>query len=271
MKIKYVMLMLIGVLTLSGCVSVSNQSTKESDVLKKDTIKVGMELEYAPFETIDAQGTPTGFSVAYAEKLAASLGKKVEIVAMKYDALIPAMENKTIDLIISSMTKTEEREKRVDFSETYTSPALYVLTSENANVTTLDQVNSENVTIAIKTGTVSAFWAAQNAPKAKTKSFESIDAALLDVASGQSQIAIYDPITIYSFQEKNPQTKVISTPISNINGWAIALPKGDGELKSKVDTFVKQSKTDGTVDALKQTYLQDEMKKFGQYGIPFIL
>lgn len=271
MRVKRLLIILFSLVTLTGCVSVVNQNQEESAVLKKETIKFGMELEYAPFETINSEGKPSGFSVAYAEKLAASLGKKAEIVAMKYDALIPALENKSIDMIISSMSITEERQKRVDFSESYANPALYALTSEQAQVTTLDQINNENVTTAVKTGTLSAYWIAQNAPKAKVKSFESMDAALLDVASNQSQVAIYDPITIYSFQEKHPQTKIITTPITNVSGWGIALPKGDKVLKTKVDEFIKKSKTDGTIDTLKQTYLQDEMAKFNKYGIPFIL
>lgn len=271
MKWKHFLVVLISLVTLTGCVSVVDQNQGESEVLKKDTIKFGMELEYAPFETIDKEGKATGFSVAYAEKLAASLGKKAEIVAMKYDALIPALENKSIDMIISSMTITEERQKRVDFSESYANPTLYALTSANANITALDQINQDNITVAVKTGTVSAYWVNQNAPKAKVKSFDSMDAALLDVAGNQSQVAIYDPITIYSFQEKHPQTKIITTPITNISGWGIALPKGDKELKTKVDEFIKKAKTDGTIETLKKTYLEEEMNKFSKYGVPFIL
>lgn len=271
MKLKYLLVTLVGCLMLSGCVSVGNTDQKMSEVLKKDTIKVGMELEYAPFETVDAQGKPAGFSVAYAEKLGAALGKKVEIVSTRYDALIPALENKSIDMIISSMSNTKERQKRVNFSESYTAASLYALTSEKSAITSLDQINSENVIVAVKTGTMSAYWVADHAPKAKVKSFESMDAALLDVASGQSEVVIYDPITVYSFQEKHPQTKILKTPITDIEGWAIALPKGDTELKTQVDAFVKKSKTDGTIEQLKQTYLQEEMKKFSQYGIPFIV
>lgn len=271
MKIKNILIVILSCVLLTGCVSINYQGKQASEVLKKDTIKVGMELEYAPFETIDQNGKPTGFSVAYAEKLGVALDKKVEIVSTKYDALIPSLENKSIDMIISSMSVTEERKQRVDFSESYTTPSLYALTSENANIQNLAQLNDGAVTIAVKTGTLSAYWTAQNTPKAKMKSFESMDAALLDVASGQSQVAIYDPITIYSFQEKHPQTKIISTPISNVNGWGIAMPKGDTELKTKVDAFVQQSKTDGTLEKLKQSYLQEEMKKFSKYGIPFIL
>lgn len=270
MKFKHFLIVLLSLIALSGCVSVHNES-KQSDVLKKDTLKIGMELEYAPFETIDASGNPSGFSVAYAKKLGEALNKKVEIVALKYDALIPALENKTIDMIISSMSPTEERKRVIDFSESYTKASLYALTSENAQITTLDQINNERVTIAVKSGTLSALWVSKNATKATVKSFESMDAALLDVANGQSQVALYDPLSIYSFQEKHPQTKVLPTPITDVEGWAIALPKGDTELKVKVDDFVKKSKTDGTIEELKKTYLQDELKKFEKYGIPFIV
>lgn len=260
-----------GILALSGCVSQAETTVKESEVLKKDTIRVGMELEYKPFETIDENGEPYGFSVAYAYELGKSLGKKVEIIPTKYDALIPSLESGKIDMIISSMTITEERQKKVDFSVEYAKSALYVLASEKSPVSDLNSLNKEEVTIAVKTGTIAAVWAQQNAPQAKIKSFDSIDAAVLDVSNNQSDVTIYDPLSIYEYQEQYPKTRILEEPITNTNGWGIALPKGDTQLKEKVDAFVTTSKTDGTIDRLKQEYLTEEIEKFSKYEIPFFI
>ncbi|MGL4589610.1 MAG: transporter substrate-binding domain-containing protein [Mycoplasmatales bacterium] len=271
--LKYTILTLT-IILLAGCtVTVETKDANAtSPVLQKDAIKVGMELEFAPYETIDKSGNPTGFSVAYIEELGKSLGKRIEIVPTKYDALIPALESGKIDMIISSMTITEEREKSVLFSEPYTTaPPLHILNSPTSNVKTLEEINQPNVTVAIKTGTIGAFWIQENAPLAKIKNFESMDAAVLDVAQSKSTITIYDPITIYSFQEQYPETTVSQAPVTDVNGWGIALPKGDLDLKEKVDMFIEKAKTDGTVDHLKKTYLEEEIKKFDKYKIPFIL
>src|SRR5690349_17251326 len=75
----------------------------------KDTLEVGMELAYPPFEMTDKNGTPTGVSVELAQMLGKALHKKVVIQNIAFDGLIPSLKTGKIDLIISSMTATEER------------------------------------------------------------------------------------------------------------------------------------------------------------------
>ena len=80
------------------------------------TYKVGTHPTFAPFEFVDAEGTPTGFDVELIKTVLKSQGDEAEIVSMPFDGLIPALLTGQIDAIISGMTITEERQKRVDFS-----------------------------------------------------------------------------------------------------------------------------------------------------------
>jgi len=77
-----------------------------------DPLRVGMELSYPPFEMTDEQGEPMGVSVEIAKALSESLDRPLEILNIPFQGLIPALRTGKIDLIISSMTRTEQRAVR---------------------------------------------------------------------------------------------------------------------------------------------------------------
>ena len=83
--------------------TVSCSSTKN----ERQTLRVGMELQFPPFETIDNQGNPYGLSVELAQYLADKLNMDLEIVNTAYSGLIPSLQSGKIDIILSSMTITE--------------------------------------------------------------------------------------------------------------------------------------------------------------------
>ena len=79
-------------------------------------LRVGMELTYPPFEMQDKAGNPDGVGVRLAEALAKKLGRPLKIVPMDFSGLIPALKTDNIDLIISSLTATDDRRQSIDFS-----------------------------------------------------------------------------------------------------------------------------------------------------------
>ena len=85
----------------------------------EEPLKVGMTLQYPPFETIDINGDAIGVSVEMAYELGMFLEREVEIVDLPWGSLIPAVNTGEIDLILGSMSITAEREESVDFSNPY--------------------------------------------------------------------------------------------------------------------------------------------------------
>lgn len=257
------LMMVLAVMSLMTLVFAS--CTQESD-----TLKVGMELKYPPFETIDESGNPTGASVMLAEALGEYLGREVEFIDTPYPSLIPALESGSIDIIISSMTITAAREEIVDFSDPYTTSQLMMLVHKDSPVKSPADLNDPNVTIASKTGTIGALWAQSNAPEAVIKNIDEEASAVLEVAQGNADVFIYDPLSIIRHQENYPDdTVAILEPLPNTKGWGIALAKGNDALKDQLNDFIKQAKTDGTYDKIRETFLQDKMKEFEAVGIDF--
>lgn len=264
-KIFTVLLVLMLVVSLVGCQSKASELT-----LDKDVIRVGMELKYPPFETKSSDGNPEGASVMLAEALGKYLGKTIEIVDTPYSSLIPSLESGSIDIIISSMTITEEREKIVDFSDPYTTSQLMMLVHKDSVVKSAADLDNPSVIIASKTGTIGALWAATNAPNAQIKNIDEESSAVLEVAQGKADVFIYDPLSIIRHNENYPDTTIaLLDPLPNTKGWGIALRKGEEEFRTKLNEFIKTAKEDGTYDEIRNTYLKEKVKEFEDYGIEF--
>ncbi len=258
-------LLLLSALMMLFALTACQSSEKESEVLR-----VGMELKYPPFETKDESGNPTGASVMLAEALGKYLGRDIQIVDTAYASLIPALEQGDIDVIISSMTITPAREEVVDFSDPYTNSQLMMLVHVDSKVQSPEDLNDPEVTIASKSGTIGAIWAAQYAPLAKVLNIEEEASAVLEVAQGKADVFIYDPISIIRHHENYPDTtRAVLEPLPHTKGWGIAMRKGEDALKEKINAFLKEAKTDGTYDNIRNTFLQSYMDEFKAYGLEF--
>lgn len=106
----------------------------------KGEFRVGMEASYAPFnwtQTNDANGAvpiqgsqeyANGYDVQIAKMVADKLGKKLVIVKIEWDGLLPAVQSNKIDAIIAGMSPTKEREEVLDFTKTYYESKLVLVT-----------------------------------------------------------------------------------------------------------------------------------------------
>lgn len=91
---------------LTGCGTQSKEAAAKTD----KPLIVGTEPSFPPFEMAE-NDTYTGFDIDLANAIGEKLGRKVEIKAMGFDALIPALKSGQIDMIASAMSATEERKK----------------------------------------------------------------------------------------------------------------------------------------------------------------
>ncbi len=264
-KNVYLIITVVLCLTLfAGC------GKKDASKDKKELV-VGMELAYPPFETIDEKGNPTGISVELAKDLGKYLGKEIRIENMAYNGLLPSLESKKIDIIISSMTITPERQKSIDFSEPYAKTALALLINKNSPVNESKDLNVKGRKIAVKKGTTGHMYAEKNLKNAEIMVFDKESACVLEVVQGKADAFIYDQMTIYkNWQQYKDSTKANLNPIANnFENWGIGIRKNDDELKNQINKFLEDYKKNGGFEKLGDKYLSDQKKTFKELGIPF--
>lgn len=234
-------------------------------------LKVGMELQYPPFEMSTKEGTPSGVSVDLAYALGKYLGREVIIENIAWDGLIPSLKTKKIDLIISSMTITEERKKSIAFSMPYAQSNLAILTNPKAGVKGIEDLNQKGKKIAVKKGTTGHIYAAKHLTNADLLIFDKENAAVLEVIQEKADGFLYDQLTIYKNWNKHQDTTIaLLKPFQKTpEGWGIALRQKDKKLQQRVNAFIKKAKEDGTFDELSKKHLSEARKTFDSLGIPF--
>jgi polar amino acid transport system substrate-binding protein len=238
---------------------------------QKDTLIVGMELAYPPFEMTDTKGQPTGVSVDLARALGAALGMQIKIENMAFDGLIPSLKTGKIDLIISSMTATAERAQSIDFSDPYLQTGLCLLVRKNSSVQGIADLDKAGMTVAVKKGTTGHSYAAKQLKHARVLVLDKEAAAVLEVVQGKADAFIYDQMSTYSNWQRNPQTThAILKPFQQ-ESWAIGIRKGNDPLKTRINAFLKEFRAAGGFDKLGDTWLKEQKQQFKQLGYPFFL
>ena len=144
---------------LAGCGSGSAAAASASASADANTLRVGMECNYAPYNWTTTEKTDTsqqitsvdycdGYDVMMAEKLAEKTNKQVKIVKLDWDNLILSLQNNQIDAIIAGMTDTEEREQEVAFTTPYYVSTEVIIVEKDsylANATSLEDFSGKKV------------------------------------------------------------------------------------------------------------------------------
>lgn len=245
-------------------------SGAESDAGKTEPLVIGMQMNYPPFEMRDAQGKPDGVSVELGKKLGQYLGRPVEFRDLAFDGLIPALKTGKIDLIISSMTATEDRARVIDFSEPYLSTGLTLLINMESEVHGIDDLEkSSDARVAVQRGTTGHVFAMEHFEPEQVRVLENESSAVLEVLQGRVDAFIYDQMSTYkNWQRHSEQTRAVLDPFQT-EQWAIGIRKGNEELRGQVNAFLEEAREGGLFEELGDQYLAEQKTAFKEAGIPF--
>ena len=241
-----------------------------STLAAQKQLTVGMELSYPPFETFNEQGKPSGVSVDLANALGKYLGREIKIENIPFIGLIPSLKTGKIDLILSSMSVTSEREKSIDFSDPYLSTGLCLLINIKSSGNTLEELDVPGNTIVVKLGTTGESYALKSIKKAKVMSLDREATCVLEIVQGKATAFIYDQFSVLRNWQKYPQqTRANLQPFVREN-WAMGIRKTDPELKNQVNAFLKSFRAEGGFTQLADKYFQEQQKLFKEQGVPFV-
>lgn len=255
---------LLSTLLLCLCTLAASSFARDPSVLR-----VGMELSYPPFEMADAKGQPEGVSVDLARAMGEALGRKLEILNIPFDGLIPSLKTGKIDLILSSMTATPERAKAIDFSEPYLATGLCLLVGKNSPVQNAGDLDLPGRTVAVKQGTTGHLHARQF-KQARVLVLDRETACVLEVVQGKADAFLYDQMSVLKHWQQNPDTtRALLAPFQK-EQWAIGFRKGDDALRLQVNSFLKDFRSRSGFEDLGSRWLAPQKEAFRAAGIPFV-
>lgn len=256
---------------LLSAASLAAVSCSEKPATGGNELRIGMDLTYPPFEMQDKSGQPDGVGVKMAEALAAKLGRPLKIVPMQFSGLIPALQTGNIDLILSSMTATDERRKSIDFTDPYAFTGLAILVQKNSGIQSIDDLKKPGRPLTAKTSTTGQIWITDHLPEARLVVFEDEASCVLEVAQGRADAFIYDQLSIFRYAKENPDTtRGLLKPFVE-ESWALGVAKGNDALRQQVNDFIKAFRAEGGFEKLGAQYLAEEKEFLESQGIPFII
>ncbi|MCI6553255.1 MAG: transporter substrate-binding domain-containing protein [Lachnospiraceae bacterium] len=252
----------LGLTALTGCGS--KDGTAEPD---QKTLVVAMELAYPPFETKDSSGNPTGISVDLAKAFGEYAGYEVKIENISWDGLIPSLQTGKADMVISSMTITEERKKTVDFSDPYANACLAILANKDAGISSIEDLNESGRKVAVKTGSTGYLYAQNHLQNAEIVALSDESACVTEVSQGKADGFLYDQLTVYrNWKNHEDTTQAVFIPFQDAEQWGIAVQKGNAGLLRELNSFIAEYRTEGGFGRLSEKYLGEEQKTFKELG-----
>ncbi len=231
-----------------------------------ETLKMGTEGAYAPFNSVDANGKLVGFDIEIGDALCAEMKVKCEWVTSDWDGIIPALLAKKFDTIVASMSITDERKQKIDFSgKYYTSPVKFARTKGSS--IEVSTAGLKGKSIGVQAGTVTENFVVGTFPDADVRAYKTQDEANLDFLSGRVDVLAADAFVLYDFlaTKDGAAAEATGPDFDDVKylgeGIGIGVRKEDAELRDKLTAAIAAIRANGTYKKINDKYF-----KFDVYG-----
>jgi polar amino acid transport system substrate-binding protein len=219
---------------------------------------VGTSADYAPYESVDADGNFVGYDMDLIRAIGEKLGVEVEIQDMPFDSLIAAVQEGKIDAVIAAMQATAERDEQVDFTIPYRMTKDAFVAAGDSTLVIEKPEDAAGKSIGAQTGTVQEGWiqdtlvAAGLTAADQVFSYERADQAALDVANGRIELLLMDAEPSIALAEETGLKILLITELTTEGGKSIAIPDGAADLKAELDRIIQELIDDGTVQKIQE-------------------
>ena len=243
------------VLLLSG---LFGHSVNRAIAQSPKTLTMGTSADYKPFEfhdTSSGQDKIVGYDIDVAERIAKDLGFELKITDMDFNVLIPALQSKRVDFVMSGVTLTAERKKSIDFSDIYYVVQNTILAKKDGGLTTEASLNGKIV--GTQLGSVQQ-EVAKKIPGAKLETRNKISDLIQELNAGRIDAAIVEDVSAKSYINTYPNLQ-FSVLKGNEEGYAIAFPKGSN-LVQPFNRAIAAMQQDGTLTQFEQKWFGTQAK-----------
>jgi polar amino acid transport system substrate-binding protein len=221
-------------------------------VAKSGTLRVAVPEDYPPFGSVGADMKPQGYDVDMAALLAKAMNAKLELVPVNSANRIPYLTTNKVDLVISSLGKTPEREKVLDFSSAYAPYFQGVFGPADVKVSGPADLTGK--TVGATRGALEEIELSKMAPNATIKRFEDNNATISAFLSGQVQLIAAGNIVAAAILAKNPPRRPEAKFVIKDSPCFVGMNKNEPRLMAKVNDAIAQAKKDGTLGAMSKKW-----------------
>lgn len=228
----------------------------------KADVRIAVEGAFPPFNYLDAKNELQGFDVDVAHALCETSKLRCTFVVQAWEGMIPNLLAKRYDAIVSSMSISEERKKKVAFSaQYYNSPTIFVVRKDSP----IEDVSPQGLAgkrVGSQPATIQWAYMQENyAASVEIAPFDTSELAYAALLAGDVDAVLDDKLSILDWLTNTKAGRCCRFAGADINegrdlgeGAGIAFRKEDGELREKFDAALSQIQADGTFDMINAKY-----------------
>ena len=217
---------------------------------------VAQDTTFPPMEFLDDSKAQVGFDVDLVNAIAADQKLDIEFKSVSWDGIFAGVQNGTYDVIASSVTITDERQKTMDFSDPYVNAGqMLVVLADNNKDTKLADFAGRNVGAQVNT---TGSMEVDKIKAIKLKAYDDIALSFDDLVNKRVEAVVIDG-PVAALYVKNPKfagkIKTVGEPMTSEN-YGIVVKKGNKELLDKINAGIKAITASGKLDEIKAKWLK---------------
>lgn len=223
------------------------------NIKSRNLVRIAVPQDYAPYGFVSPDMTPQGLDIDVAKLIGKELGVKVQLIPVTGPNRVPYLQTGKADMTISSLGKTAERAKVIDFSIAYAPFFDAVFGPKDLKASTPEELAGK--TISVTRGSMQDDELTKLAPKAIIQRFEDNNSTITAFGSGQTQMAAIGTTVAAAIQKRNPKLDIALKVILSNSPCYIGMPKGQDDLVAKVNDIIRNAKKDGSLDKISEKWL----------------
>jgi len=225
-------------------------------------IRIGVEANYPPFSKMGTDGKYSGFDIDIANALCVAMKAECTMVAQEWDGMMPALNARKFDMIVASMTISEERLKVADFSDSYYDiPSTFIAKTDA--IKDVSPATLKGKTIIVTRNTPRAKYVAEHYKESQVLQVAKEADVTMELQAGRGDIGFGSSLAATTAFLKSPEGKTFSKVGPPINpsgnkagGTGIAMRKGEESLRTKVNAALKTITANGVYKSLNDKYFE---------------
>ena len=267
MRCRSLFLTLFAGVALAGCAAMSGSSSSSSSsspvmdrIVSRGELRVGTSGTQPPLSATAKDGTLMGFDIEIANAMAKAMGVKLTLVQMEFNDLLPAVQKGDVDMVLSGLTITPQRNMKVAFVGPYLVSGMSLLTKSKtmARLRRAEEINTEKVTVAALRGSTAEKFAQTSLPKTKVVLVDTLDDGVAQVREGKVDALLADhPFCLVSVYRYRDELETLDTPFT-FEPLGIALPPNDPLLVNWTQNELADLDDSGTIYDMMYSWFEED-------------
>ena len=236
----------------------SEETTDEAAALttvNAGKLTMSTNAAFPPYEMTTDSGDFEGIDIDVAAAIAEKLGLELQVDDMDFDAALLAAQSGKSDMVMAGVTVTDERQKVMDFSDTYAEGIQSIIVPEDSDIASADDLAGK--IIGTQRGTTGYIYCTDDFGEDSVVAYDDGLTAVQALNNGQVDAVVIDNAPAKEFVAANPGLKILDTAYAQ-EDYAIGVAKGNTELLNAINGALEELQADGTLQSIVDKYIKAE-------------